>query len=70
MIKQLFAMQNASSRAAFICESAHNAPRPFFLSMQRAARRARRSPRAVPLRNNEREHLLLNAHFLMRNVRF
>jgi hypothetical protein len=36
-----------------------------------AARRARRSPRRRPsLRNNEREHLLLNAHFLMRNVRF
>jgi hypothetical protein len=47
--------------------SSHNAP-DFFLS---AAERARRSPRrAVPLRNNEREHLLLNAHFLMRNVRF
>jgi hypothetical protein len=48
--------------------SSHNAP-DFFLSA--AAERARRSPRrAVPLRNNEREHLLLNAHFLMRNVRF
>jgi hypothetical protein len=41
------------------------------LSLSAAAERARRSPRrAVPLRNNEREHLLLNAHFLMRNVRF